>query len=157
MQVPKKYIAVWQETGGQAGSSGRAHGSVREAADAIEEHMVKRGVEPQEAARFTYRLSGCRVGAICPAPSGEVSYRILEADFTSDRKAIVPGLRVTDHDRQPGTVTADQFMQDIYGYPGGEYFDNWYYVTRDGEDRAYRRFNGERMESLYEKKETGRC
>lgn len=50
-----------------------------------------------------------------------------------------------DYDRRWGTVYPDQFMDDGMMTPGGEYFDGWYYVQSDGDDRPYKKFNGERM------------
>lgn len=146
-----KYIAVWKTAGGQIGGTAEARDSIRDAADHIETHMTEVcGVEPQAAASLTYNLSGCRAGALAISPDGITKYRILEAHFTSDHRPIVPGLRVLDHDRETGIVDPAQFMDPGSLYPGGVYFDGWYYVLRDGEDRLYRRFDGDRMRTTRE-------
>jgi hypothetical protein len=75
-------------------------------------------------------------------------YRVLKADFTSDRKPIVPNLEVLDYDRRSGIVEPGQFMDDGTMSPGGEYFDGWYEVLPDGKAGRGKRFNGERMQSL---------
>lgn len=109
-------------------------------------HVLKdnAGVGSATARLFAAALDRRPVGTVWGHPSG-YDFRILIADYTTDGAAIIPGLRVLDYDRQWGAVEASQFMAEELGTPGGQYFDNWYYVQRDGEASAYKKFNGERL------------
>lgn len=75
-----------------------------------------------------------------------LNFRILEAHFTSDGKAITPGLLVEDYDREMGTVVKRQFMTGYSTDPGGLYFNGWYAVEKDS--GVVRDFNGERLRSI---------
>jgi hypothetical protein len=65
--------------------------------------------------------------------------------YTDNGVEITPGLRVMTNDWRWGTVEASQFTDGGLTYPGGEYFDGWFYVIYDGQDGRGSRFNGERM------------
>jgi hypothetical protein len=157
----KRYIAVSRQ-GEEAATikylSGVFHGDVSSfgevfkeiigATEAIERDMETRGMQGMEAARLAYFMAGCRVGAVHHVPEVDTYYRILVADFTSNGRAITPGLRVLDYDRREGTVEVGQFLDDGTMSPGGEYFDGWYEVVPDGETKRGKRFNGERMKAL---------
>jgi hypothetical protein len=107
--------------------------------------LIAKGVAGSAAARlFGDALARRPLGTIWGHASSW-DFRILEADHTADNVLITPGLRVLDCDRRLAVIDPAQFFDDSSCYPGGQYFDHWYYVTRDGEDRPYKRFNGERL------------
>lgn len=116
------------------------------ATEAIEHDLKKRGMRPMEAARFAYGVAGCRIGVVHHVPEVDMYYRILKADFTSNRVPITPGLRVLDYDQRNGAVVAPQFMATSSLAPGGEYFDGWYHVEAD--KGSTRLFNGSRLKAL---------
>ncbi|MBD3004602.1 hypothetical protein [Streptomyces sp. 5-10] len=147
----RKYILIKRD--GRDNSTieavGETYASIVDAADAAGDDLIAtHGLPWQRASKYSTALLAEGVGAIASTPDSSLNYRILEADFTSDRKPILPGLRVLNNDWDEGTVDPAQFMDGESGYPGGEHFDNWYYVRLDGEDRPRKRFNGERMRSI---------
>jgi hypothetical protein len=159
--MPERYVVISQQGDdattikslgkkfdGDLRTFGNVFGEVIGATEAIEHDLWKRGMQAMEATRLAYFMAGCRVGAIHHVPEADMRYRILKADFTSDRKPIVPNLEVLDYDRRTGIVEPGQFMDDGMMRPGGEYFDGWYEVIPDGKAGRGKRFNGERMRSL---------
>lgn len=121
------------------------YADVEHAALAAKGALVSSGVAGTGNARLFADALGRRpIGTVWGHLSG-YGFRILPAHFTTDRAAITPGLRVLDYDRRWGIVEPSQFMDDGMMAPGGQYFDGWYYVQRDGDERAYKKFNGERL------------
>jgi hypothetical protein len=116
------------------------------ATETIERDLVERGMQARAAARFAYGVAGCRIGVVHHAPEApDMYYRILVANFTSNRAPITPGLHVLDYDQRKGHVVAPQFMATSSLAPGGEYFDGWYHVEANGSTRL---FNGSRLRAL---------
>lgn len=155
----RRYIVVSREHGREASIQalrGRFNGDLKSldrvfdevigATEAIEHDLVERGMKPLEASRFAYGVAGCRIGVIHHVPEVDMYYRILKADFTSNRVPITPGLRVLDYDQRKGAVVAAQFMADSPMAPGGAYFDGWYHVEADKYDTKL--FNGQRLKAL---------
>lgn len=103
---------------------------------------AERGVSREDAGQFAMDLSGAGFDAF-----DGITVTILDAHRTSDGRPILPGMQVTDYDRRPAVVEPRQFFDGGCLYPGGQYFDGWYYTITDGEDRAHGRFNGERLRS----------
>lgn len=143
-----QYLLIRRIPTGKIASSGpftsRGHAAV-----AAARTLTGAGVASAAKARaFAEALGLLDVGQVHSyEQEGGKSYdfRVLVADFTVNGVAITPGLRVLDYDRKWGAVEAPQFMDDGMMTPGGEYFDGWYRVHRDGEARAYKKFNGERL------------
>lgn len=106
--------------------------------------LAAAGIDIADARLFAEKLSQQRPGTVWGHPT-RYDFRVLHADFTVNNVAITPGLRVLDYDREWGAVEETQFMAQEYTAPGGQYFDNWYYVRRDGETSAHKKFNGERL------------
>jgi len=86
------------------------------------------------------------IGSIVSDPHTGLKFRILDAHYTSDGRAITPGMRVLDYDREEGTVVKRRFMTGYSNDPGGLYFNGWYAVEKDS--GAVRDFNGERLRSI---------
>lgn len=145
MPEPRGFLLIRRSPDGKITADARLHITFPHAALASAKNLVTGGYAGTANARlFAEALTRRPPGTIWGHPSG-LDYRILCADFTADRVPITPGLRVLDYDRRWGTVYPDQFMDDGMMTPGGEYFDGWYYVQSDGDDRPYKKFNGERM------------
>jgi len=106
--------------------------------------LTHAGVDYTDAEIFRAKFTEQPTGTVWGHPT-RYDFRVLAVDFTVDGVPITPGLRVLDYDREWGTVEETQFLAEEYGTPGGQFFDHWYYVRRDGEDRARKRFNGERL------------
>lgn len=136
------------ENEGTIEAVGEAYPSFDQAADAAGEDLVAHGLDRERARGYVLSLKGRPVGTMQLDPTTGLVYRVLEAHFTPDRRAIVPGLRVLDYDRREGAVRADQFMTDELISPGGKLFDGWYYVLPDGQAGYGRQFNGERLKAL---------
>lgn len=146
----KHYILV-RRTGDDVSTItaiGKTYTSAERAAGAAGEDLMEHGRTPGQAGDFALDLASRPVGSVMLNPATNFNYRVLEADFTSNRRPIVPGLRVLDYDRREGTVTAPQFMDDGMMTPGGEYFEGWYDVLPDGRAGRGKSFNGERMRAL---------
>lgn len=153
--LKKRFIVVSRNVGDERSiqalpdpfGGGLTFAEIGGATEAIERDLVERGMQPREAARFTYGVAGCRIAVVHHAPEApDMYYRILVADLTSNGVPITPGLRVLDYDQRKGHVVAPQFMATSSLAPGGEYFDGWYHVEADG--GSTRLFNGSRLKAL---------
>jgi hypothetical protein len=98
------------------------------------------------AQRLGVRLIRQPLGTLYEHEHG-YKFRILRAEFTSDRVAITPGLRVVDNNLVRGTVDPAQFMRTGDLDPGGEHFlqagIGWYDVIRGNGDT--KKFDGSRL------------
>jgi hypothetical protein len=144
MPAPARFILIRRQTTGEITAPAVSFESIPRAAAAAARLLVETGVGTAAARLYANALARRPAGTIWGHPRGD-NFRILIADFTSNNVPITPGLKVLDYDREWGTVEETQFLAEEYGTPGGQYFDNWYYVRRDGDDRAYKKFNGERL------------
>lgn len=142
---PARFILVRRLPTGEIKAPSVAFVDIPRAAAAAA-HILKNdaGVGSATARLFGDALGRRPVGTVWGHPNRN-DFRILVADFTSDGIPVTPGLRVLDYDREWGAVEETQFMCEELSTPGGQYFDNWYYVRRDGETGAHKKFNGERL------------
>lgn len=146
----RKYILIRRADSDNATITavGAVYPSPVRAASAAGDDLIVHGSPKSDAVEYATLLAAHSVGAIQSDPETGPAYRILAADFTSDGRPILPGLRVLDYDRREGRVKPAQFMQDGLLRPGGEHFDHWYFVVPDGKAGRGRAFNGERLKTL---------
>lgn len=138
------YLLITRFPGGEIKSSAPLQDK-QHAVLTAEKFLTGFRVEDHTTARyFATAFDQKPVGTVWGHAAG-YDFRILRADYTSNGVAITPGLRVLDYDREWGNVEPLQFMDDGCMSPGGQFFDGWYLVHRDGENYATRKFNGERL------------
>lgn len=144
--MPKGYILIRRLPTGEIKAHLTPFASIPKAAAAAGRCLADNGAADSAAARlFTSALAPRPLGTVWGHDSG-YDFRILAADFTADGVAITPGLAVFNfYDRDWGVIEADQFLREDLSGPGGQYFDGWYDFRRDGEDRSYKKLNGERL------------
>lgn len=142
---PARFILVRRLPTGEIGADSVAFVDIPRAAAAAARILKDdAGVGSATARLFADALARRPVGTVWGHPNG-YDFRILIADFTVDRVPIIPDLRVLDYDYEWGAVESTQFMSEQLTAPGGQLFDNWYLVQRDGESAARKKFNGERL------------
>lgn len=92
---------------------------------------------------YAAELAALPVGDIYVHEASGYHLRVLTADHTADKVAIMPGLRVLNTDMRWGSVSRAQFMNTSDFAPGGKHFDGRYSIDLDAGGTAT--FDGTRL------------
>jgi hypothetical protein len=144
--MPSGYLLARRLPDGRIKGNAFTFTTFARAARAAGQCLYDNGAELRTTAqKFGVELAAQPLGTIWGHPSG-YDFRILRADFTVNGAMITPGLKVRNYyDAWNGTVDPAQFFRESPLDPGGEHFNHWYDVTRDGDERPYTPLNGERL------------